>query len=121
MTIWSPELVQSEGPLYQQIADQLQRDVENGLLLPGSRLPTQRELARRLGITVVTVTRAYSEAAERGLVESTVGRGSFVRERREQSAATIDLSTNVICGGAPVMRPALAARIGAARTMPYGI
>ena len=40
MTIWSPELVQSEGPLYQQIADQLQRDVENGLLLPGSRLPT---------------------------------------------------------------------------------
>lgn len=120
MTIWSPELVQSEGPLYQQIADQLQRDVENGVLLPGSRLPTQRELASRLGITVVTVTRAYSEAAERGLVESTVGRGSFVRERREE-AAVIDLSTNVIQGGSPLMSAALAARIGAAMTMPYGI
>jgi DNA-binding transcriptional MocR family regulator len=120
MTIWSPELVQSEGPLYQQIADQLQRDVENGLLLPGSRLPTQRELASRLGITVVTVTRAYSEAAERGLLESTVGRGSFVRERREE-VAVIDLSTNVIQGGVPLMSAALAARIGAAMTMPYGI
>lgn len=107
--------------MYQRIADLLQRDVDSGALLPGSRLPTQRELARKLGVTVVTVTRAYSEAAERGLLESTVGRGSFVRERQEQSAATIDLSTNVICGGAPVMSAALAARIGAALTMPYGI
>jgi len=120
MTIWSPELVQSEGPLYQQIADQLQRDVESGRLLPGSRLPTQRELASRLGITVVTVTRAYSEAAERGLVESTVGRGSFVRERRDE-LAVIDLSTNVIQGGSLLMSAALAARIGVAMTAPYGI
>lgn len=123
MTIWSPRLSQSDGPanpLYRRIADQLQRDVESGLLLPGSRLPTQRALARKLGVTVVTVTRAYSEAAERGLVESTVGRGSFVRERQSESAV-IDLSTNVIQGGAPVMSAALAARIGAALTLPYGI
>jgi len=111
---------QSDGPLYRRIADQLQRDVEGGLLLPGSRLPTQRELAGRLGITVVTVTRAYNEAAERGLVESTVGRGSFVRERRDK-ATMIDLSTNVIHGGSPLMTAALAARIGAALTLPYGI
>src|SRR3954447_8392265 len=120
MTIWSPKLEQSEGPLYQRIADLLQRDVDSGALLPGSRLPTQRELARKLGVTVVTVTRAYSEAAERGLLESTVGRGSFVRERREE-VAVIDLSTNVIQGGVPLMSAALAARIGAAMTMPYGI
>ena len=120
MTIWSPRVSQSKGPLYRRIADQLERDVESGALLPGSRLPTQRELARRLGITVVTVTRAYNEAAERGLVESTVGRGSFVRERQE-TAATIDLATNVIHGGAPVMSAALAARIGAALTTPYGV
>jgi len=120
MTIWSPRLSQSEGPLYRRIADQLQRDVENGRLLPGSRLPTQRDLARRLGITVVTVTRAYSEAAERGLVESTVGRGSFVRDRRDD-VSVIDLSTNVIHGGAPLMSAALAARIGVALTTPYGV
>jgi DNA-binding transcriptional MocR family regulator len=120
MTIWLPQLSQSDGPLYKQIADQLQRDVEEGLLLPGSRLPTQRELARQLGITVVTVTRAFNEAAERGVVESTVGRGSFVRERRD-AATVIDLSTNVIQGGSPVMSAALAARIAVAMTMPYGI
>jgi DNA-binding transcriptional MocR family regulator len=120
MTIWSPKLSQSAGPLYQRIADQLQRDVESGALLPGSRLPTQRELARKLGVTVVTVTRAFNEAAERGLVESTVGRGSFVRERQE-TATMIDLATNVIAGGSPVMSAALAARIGAALTTPYGI
>lgn len=118
--MWLPRLSQSEGPLYRRIADQLERDVENGLLLPGSRLPTQRDLAKRLGITAVTVTRAYSAAAERGLVESTVGRGSFVRERRDD-ASVIDLSTNVIHGGSPLMSAALAARIGVALTTPYGV
>jgi len=120
MTIWLPRLSQSDGPLYRRIADQLERDVDSGALPPGTRLPTQRELAKRLGITVVTVTRAYSEAAERGVVESTVGRGSFVRERRND-VALIDLSTNVIHGGSPLMSAALAARIGAAMTLPYGI
>jgi DNA-binding transcriptional MocR family regulator len=118
--MWLPRLSQSEGPLYRRIADQLERDVDSGALPPGTRLPTQRELARRLGITVVTVTRAYSEAAERGVVESTVGRGSFVRERRNDVAVT-DLSTNVIHGGTPLMSAALAARIGAAMTSPYGV
>src|SRR3954452_11769537 len=112
MTIWSPKLEQSEGPLYQRIADLLQRDVDSGALLPGSRLPTQRELARKLGITVVTVTRAYNEAAEHGLVESAVGRGSFVLEPQSE-APVIDLSTTVIQGGSLVMSAALAARIGA--------
>ncbi len=124
MTIWSPRLVQSDAPLYRRIADQLAQDVERGILLPGSRLPTQRELAKRLGVTVVTVTRAYSEAAERGLVESTVGRGSFVRETHELAPspeAELDLSTNVIHGAVPTMSAALAARIGAALMMPYGI
>jgi DNA-binding transcriptional MocR family regulator len=124
MTIWSPRLVQSAVPLYRRIADQLEQDIESGLLLPGSRLPTQRELARKLGVTVVTVTRAYAEAGERGLLESTVGRGSFVRDRHDTAAARvleIDLSTNVIAGGEPAMTAALAARIGAVLSTPYGL
>src|ERR1700755_3121275 len=79
MTIWTPRLRGGPGPIYARIADQLERDVAEGLLHPGTRLPTQRELARRLGLTVVTVTRAYAEAAERGLVDATVGRGTFVK------------------------------------------
>src|SRR5688572_27697375 len=98
MTIWSPSLAPSPTPIYVRVADALERDVRTGTLLAGSRLPTHRELARELGITAVTVTRAYGEAARRGLVESSIGRGTFVRSVRRENAPAdeIDLSTNVI-------------------------
>lgn len=100
MTIWSPRLPESATPIYARIADALERDVRGGLLVAGSQLPTHRELARVLGITPVTVTRAYAEAARRGLVESATGRGTFVRaSRRDASTAVndeIDLATNIV-------------------------
>jgi len=46
---------------------------------PGTRLPTQRALAKQLGVTLTTVTRAYDEAQRRGLLRGEVGRGTFVR------------------------------------------
>ena len=46
---------------------------------PGTRLPPQRDLAYRLGVTVGTVSRAYALVAARGLVAGEVGRGTFVR------------------------------------------
>jgi len=68
------------GPLYRVIADVLAEDRAAGRLAPGTRLPTHRDLAERLGVTVGTVTRAYAEAEKRGLVRGEVGRGTFVRE-----------------------------------------
>ncbi len=47
-------------------------------LPPGSRLPTHRDLAKRLGVAVSTVSRAYAEATERGLIDGAVRRGTFV-------------------------------------------
>ena len=79
MTIWAPDLADAQGPIYRSIADALARDVESGELQAGDRLPTLRELARRLDVNVMTVSRAYKEAARRGLVEGEVGRGTFVR------------------------------------------
>lgn len=73
------EMVQGEGPLYRSIADALARAIESGGARPGGRLPTQRALADRLGVTVGTVTRAYAEAERRGLVRGEVGRGTFIR------------------------------------------
>jgi DNA-binding transcriptional MocR family regulator len=73
------------------IADALARDVRAGRLLEGARLPTHRELARRLGVNVVPVTRGYAEAARRGLVEGTVGRGTFVREQGRRTEAFMPL------------------------------
>ncbi len=80
MTSWAPLLDRTERPLFVAIARMLERDVEAGRVRPGERLPTHRELARSLGVTIGTVTRAYAEARRRGLVVGTVGRGTFVRE-----------------------------------------
>jgi len=114
MTIWSPRLPQSDAPIYGRIADALERDVRSGMLIPGSQLPTHRELARELGITPVTVTRAYSEAARRGLVESAAGRGTFVRAARREPQATeeLDLATNTVSIALPEPSPAMLQRAG---------
>jgi DNA-binding transcriptional MocR family regulator len=79
MTIWLPDLTNQRGPRYLAIADALASDIRSSRLSPGDRLPTHRELAYRLGCTVGTVTRAYSEAERRGLIGGEVGRGTFVR------------------------------------------
>lgn len=68
-------------PLYLAIADRMETDIEEGKVAPGDRLPTQRALAAQLGVDLTTVTRAYAEAAARGLIVSEGRRGSFVRGR----------------------------------------
>ncbi|HEX8252004.1 MAG TPA: PLP-dependent aminotransferase family protein [Thermoanaerobaculia bacterium] len=114
MTLWSPRLPESEGPLYERIADALERDVRTGQLVAGSQLPTHRQLARELGITAVTVTRAYAAAARRGLVESSTGRGTFVRAVRREAVpdAEIDLAANAVVIPLPTASRALLERAG---------
>ena len=87
MKDWHPDLSRSTSPRYMAIADLIEMDLRSGVLAVGDRLPPQRELARRLDIDFTTVARGYVEAQKRGLVESHVGRGTFVtggadRERR---------------------------------------
>src|SRR5262245_44424599 len=95
MTTWMPELAGREGPRYLAIADALTDDSAHGRLKPGARLPTHRELADRLGVTVGTVSRAYAEAARRGLVSGEVGRGTFAR------GTTADLGAGPVPPDAP--------------------
>lgn len=82
MTNWTPNLEGRAGPLYRVIADALAEDIAGGTLPVGTRLPTHRDLAFRLGVTVGTVTRAYTEAEKRGLIGGEVGRGTFVQGQR---------------------------------------
>ncbi|MFN4144057.1 PLP-dependent aminotransferase family protein [Aestuariivirga sp.] len=86
MTIWLPQL-RRERPLYLEIADAIRHDALSGALKPGDRLPPQRDLAYRLGVTTGTVTRAYAEAEKMGLVAGEVGRGSFVKAPGAQARA----------------------------------
>ncbi|MBV9256875.1 MAG: PLP-dependent aminotransferase family protein, partial [Ktedonobacteraceae bacterium] len=67
-------------PLYRQIANQLREYIRTGALPVGGRLPTIRELAHQYGLTRLTVQSAYAELQAEGLVESGVGRGTFVAD-----------------------------------------
>src|SRR5499427_3811505 len=78
MTIWQPDLDSVSGPRYLAIVDALADDLDNGRLHAGDRLPTHRDLAYRLGVTVGTVTRAYAEAERRGLITADGGRGNLL-------------------------------------------
>ncbi|WP_024520368.1 PLP-dependent aminotransferase family protein [Bradyrhizobium sp. Tv2a-2] len=98
---WVPTISESQGPLYQRIVGALESDIAAGRLVRGQQLPTHRALAKRLGVDLTTVTRAYGEARRRGLIDAQVGRGSFVSETSVRQAAEsapevrIDLSMNV--------------------------
>jgi DNA-binding transcriptional MocR family regulator len=71
----------SELPLYRQLAEQIREYIRSGALSPGTRLPTVRQIAAEHGITRLTVQTAFNELQALGLVESFVGRGSFVAEK----------------------------------------
>jgi DNA-binding transcriptional MocR family regulator len=91
MPDWTPQIAGSSRPRYAAIVQALAGDIEGGLLSSGDRLPTQRSLADKLGISLGTVTRAYTEARRQGLIEGEVGRGTFVRDReREDTRWALD-------------------------------
>lgn len=98
---WTPTISELSGPRYQRIVDAMEADIAAGRLVRGQQLPTQRALAKALGIDLTTVTRAYSEARRRGIMEARVGQGSFVSETSARRAidlphpVAIDLSMNV--------------------------
>ena len=98
MTMWSPQLDAFPGPRYRALVEALAQDVAEGRLAAGVRLPPQRDLAYRLGVTVGTVSRAYGLAAERGLVNGEVGRGTFVRIPTRSVARA-----NPVCDGGDEM------------------
>lgn len=79
MTIWTPDLAAFDGPLYLKLVKAIEQGIANGELPPQTRLPTHRSLADRLGVTVGTITRAYSEAERRGLLAARVGHGTWVK------------------------------------------
>ena len=70
---------QSGEPIYEQLIRQIKHAIVTGAVKQGDQLPTVRELAAKLVINPNTVSRAYRELEREGLVETTAGRGSFVK------------------------------------------
>jgi GntR family transcriptional regulator len=68
-------------PIYEQIADAFRRQIDGGILAPGDKLPSVRELSARLTINPNTIQRAYRELESEGFIFSSPGKGSFVATR----------------------------------------
>lgn len=68
-------------PLYVQVIDQVKRRVSAGDLLPGAELPSIRQLAAELQISVITIKRAYLELERDGVILTRQGKGSFVADQ----------------------------------------
>ncbi|WP_341299555.1 PLP-dependent aminotransferase family protein [Lysinibacillus sp. FSL H8-0500] len=75
---WQPDIRDSSAPLYIAIAQQLEQDIKDGKLLPGTKLPPQRELADFLDVNLSTITRAFKLCGQKGLIYASIGSGTFV-------------------------------------------
>jgi len=85
MTIYIPETKDRTGSKYRIIADAISDDILSGRLDIGAKLPTHRDLAYHLGVTVGTITRAYGELQRQGIAGGQVGSGTFVLDRTKQN------------------------------------
>ncbi|MDF1620730.1 PLP-dependent aminotransferase family protein [Pseudothioclava nitratireducens] len=94
-TTWRPDLGTQSGPKYLALVRALREGVRRGSLEPGSKLPTVRDLAWRLGVTPGTVARAYQIATQEGLLEAAVGRGTFVSTQSRRLGPTEPLYTQL--------------------------
>ena len=68
----------SGKPIYEQIEEQIKEAILSGELAEGDLLPSIRQLARDLKISVITTTRAYSDLERQGFVAVMQGKGCFV-------------------------------------------
>lgn len=67
-------------PYYRQVVDQVAELVRSGQLAPGSLLPSVRELAAQLLVSLITVRNAYAELEHAGLIVRRQGFGTYVAE-----------------------------------------
>jgi len=70
----------SKQPIYEQLVEQLRRQLVLGGMEAGAAMPSVRQLATELGINPNTIQKAYRRMEEEGMIESVPGRGSFVTE-----------------------------------------
>lgn len=80
--LWFDVDPRSDVPIYQQLVDGVKEAVARGILAPGDKLPSVRDLAGRIAINPNTIAKAYQEMEREGIIETLRGRGTFVAEVR---------------------------------------
>jgi len=71
---------QSSVPIYEQIKEQIKAAVLSGQVPEGELLPSIRQLARDLKVSVITTTRAYNDLELEGFVQTVPGKGCYVKK-----------------------------------------
>ncbi|MEW9110009.1 GntR family transcriptional regulator [Cytobacillus gottheilii] len=74
----------SKQPIYEQIYEQLKTSILSNELEAGQSLPSMRQLAKDLNVSLITTKRAYEELEKTGFIYSIVGKGSFVSEQNSE-------------------------------------
>lgn len=79
---WRPNLTKQKGETkHSVLTERIIADIDAGVLKPMDRMPTHRDLARELGLSVQTVSLSYKEAERLGYLSGEIGRGTFVKAR----------------------------------------
>lgn len=81
----------STVPLYEQIETQIKNQIINGSLNPGDGLPSIRNLAKELKVSIITTKRSYEELEKDGFIETIVGKGTFVSNQNTERLKEITL------------------------------
>jgi len=71
----------SKQPIYDQIITQIKEQILSGELKEGDTLPSMRQFAKSLRVSVITVQKAYETLQREGFIDSAVGRGTFIAEQ----------------------------------------
>lgn len=74
----------SPEPIYEQICNQIRRQIISSELEEGDPLPSIRVLAKELQVSVITTKRAYEELEKQGLIDTVGGKGTFVATQNKQ-------------------------------------
>ena len=82
----------AEGTLYQQIVDRIKREISEGRLKPDTALPSFRQLAEDLLVSVITVKRAYEELEREGIIYRRQGLGTFVSRNGHDRSREVKLN-----------------------------
>ena len=102
----------SDEPIYQQIVTQIKAQIMSGSLTAGDPLPSMRNLATQLRISVITTKRAYEELERDGFIENFTGRGCFVKAQntdflKEESMRQVEDLLAKACEKAQVLNLSL--------------
>lgn len=71
---------QNPDPMYKQVTDQIKNAIASGSLKPEAKLPSIREMAMELKISMITIKRAYADLESEGYILTRSGLGSFVAD-----------------------------------------